>query len=377
MKILLVGEYSRLHNSLQEGLRHLGHEVTLISTGDYFKDYPSDIKLIRHHESGMMKKVKIALYSIFKWDITSQDLKKQFFANAEMLKGFDIVQLINESPFSASPKDEMTMISFLKEHNKKLVLLSCGTDYTSVSHALSDDNPYSILSFYKDKSVDADIFKYILKYVSPPFKRLHEHVFKLIDGVIASDIDYHIPLKNHPKYLGLIPNPINIENLEFVSQTQQTPIIIFMGINRSTYHTKGIIYFEKAIEKIQQKHGKKVKIEIAENLPYNEYIEKYNNAHIVLDQVLAYDQGYNALEAMAKGKVVFTGAEKAFEEQYHLKQPVAINALPDVDYLVSTLNKLIENPEQLAQIGTAARAFVEMHHEYRTVAKKYLETWSK
>jgi hypothetical protein len=37
---------------------------------------------------------------------------------------------------------------------------------------------------------------------------------------------------------------------------------------------------------------------------YTTYINSYNKAHILLDQTYAYDQGYNALEAMAKGKVV-------------------------------------------------------------------------
>ena len=41
-------------------------------------------------------------------------------------------------------------------------------------------------------------------------------------------------------------------------------------------------------------------------------IKNYEQAHIILDQVYAFDQGYNALEAMAKGKVVFTGAEAIF-----------------------------------------------------------------
>ena len=59
MKILLVGEYSRLHNSLKEGLVELGHEVTIISTGDYFKDYPSDIKLRPKFTDGILKKIKI------------------------------------------------------------------------------------------------------------------------------------------------------------------------------------------------------------------------------------------------------------------------------------------------------------------------------
>ena len=30
MKVLLVGEYSRLHNSLKEGLQKLGHEVFIV-----------------------------------------------------------------------------------------------------------------------------------------------------------------------------------------------------------------------------------------------------------------------------------------------------------------------------------------------------------
>ena len=58
MRILLVGEYSRLHNSLKEGLQALGHEVTLVSTGDEFKNFPSDVLLKRKYDSGISKKVK-------------------------------------------------------------------------------------------------------------------------------------------------------------------------------------------------------------------------------------------------------------------------------------------------------------------------------
>ena len=43
MKILLIGEYSNVHATLAEGLRALGHEVTVISDGDGWKDYPRDI----------------------------------------------------------------------------------------------------------------------------------------------------------------------------------------------------------------------------------------------------------------------------------------------------------------------------------------------
>ena len=375
MKILLVGEYSRLHNSLQEGLRALGHQVILISTGDYFKKYPSDIIIQRSFDKGLARKLKIAIYVLFKFDITSWHMTKQFFKTSEKLKGFDVVQLINESPFGASVKDEIKMISFLKQNNKKLFLLSCGTDYLSVKHQLSNTNPYSIISPYKDGSIAKIAFKNILKYTTPPFKKLHQYVFKNIDGVIASDYDYHMPLAGNSKYLGLIPNPINTSKLSVFELDTKGPIVIFMGINRTNYHSKGISYFEKAIAIIQQKFPKQVHIEIVENLPYAQYIEKYNNAHIILDQVFAYDQGYNALEAMAKAKVVFTGAESGFMEHYKLDSPVAINALPDVDSLVLALEDLIKHPEKIKEIGMAAQNFVTQHHNYKEVAQLYLDTW--
>jgi glycosyltransferase involved in cell wall biosynthesis len=375
MKILLVGEYSRLHNSLQEGLRALGHQVMVISTGDYFKKYPSDILLQRKFDIGLARKIKIAIYLLFKFNITSWHITRQFFKNASSLKGFDVVQLINESSFGATPKDEIKMISFLKQNNKKLFLLSCGTDYLSVQHQLSDVNPYSILSNYKEGRVSKIEFKSILKYTTPAFKKLHQYVFQNIDGVIASDYDYHMPLQGNKKYLGLIPNPINTTKLRICKVDTKAPITIFMGINRTNYHSKGISYFEKALAIIQQKFPKKVHIEIVENLPYEQYIEKYNNAHIILDQVYAYDQGYNALEAMAKAKVVFTGAETAFMQHYKLDTPVAINALPEVDSLVIALEKLIDNPEKITEIGLAAQDFVIQHHDYKKVAQQYLNSW--
>ena len=46
MKILLMGEYSNVHATLAEGLRKLGHHVTVLSNGDFWKNYPRDIDLV-------------------------------------------------------------------------------------------------------------------------------------------------------------------------------------------------------------------------------------------------------------------------------------------------------------------------------------------
>ena len=47
LKILLLGEYSNVHATLSDGLRQLGHKVTVMSNGDFWKDYPRDIDLSR------------------------------------------------------------------------------------------------------------------------------------------------------------------------------------------------------------------------------------------------------------------------------------------------------------------------------------------
>lgn len=377
MKILLIGEYSRLHNSLKEGLLALGHEVMLVSTGDFFKNYPSDIKLHRNYDKGPGKKLKVAVYRLFGIDMTSRSIRKQFFANQSQMKGYDVVQLINESPLGTSPEIAEEIISFLKQHNEKLFLLSCGTDFSSVSYAMSDALPYTIMQGYKDGTVAKNDFKFILNYISAPYKKLHEFVFQMVNGVIASDMDYFLPLKEHSKFIGLIPNPVNVDRLELLEMSVELPVRIFMGINRANAHTKGIHYFEQALELISETYSDRIQIEIVENVPYAEYIEKYNNAHILLDQVLGQDQGYNALEAMAKGKVVFTGAEKVFVEHYQLNNEVAINAIPDAQYIAKQLERFILDPSLIRIVGDNARRFIEKEHHYIHVAERYIETWNK
>ena len=79
MKILLVGEYSNVHWTLAEGLRALGHEVTVVSDGDRWKDYPRDISIVRHGRS-FISGVKYLMRLAQVWP---------------RLRGYDVVQLIN------------------------------------------------------------------------------------------------------------------------------------------------------------------------------------------------------------------------------------------------------------------------------------------
>ena len=130
------------------------------------------------------------------------------------------------------------------------------------------------------------------------------------------------------------------------------------------------------MSKIEEKYKNKIKIVKTIDIPYSEHLNNVKKCDILLDQVYAYDQGYNALEAMALGKVVLTGAETEWMEFYNLEEDtVAINALPDVSKIVEKLSWLIKNPIQLKNISKNARKFIEKHHDYENIAKKYLTTW--
>ncbi len=170
---------------------------------------------------------------------------------------------------------------------------------------------------------------------------------------------------------------MNLDTFPKKELTINERIVIFHGINRESYFKKGNDLFEKALAVIKTKHDDKIDVFVTENVPYNDYINRYNQAHIILDQLYGHDQGSNGLEAMAKGKAVFTNASDLFEKHYSLTEKVAINGLPDVEYLVSELSFLIENPDEIKAIGKRARTFIEKEHDYVKIATKFVAVWQK
>jgi glycosyltransferase involved in cell wall biosynthesis len=378
MRILLLGEYSRLHNSLKEGLTALGHEVILVGNGDGFKNYPVDFSIkAKWCETKLLNIPRQIIKRFFKFDVAQWEQGIRFYFLLPKLKGFDVVQLINESPIQTSKSLELFLLKKVVHQNGKLFLLSAGVDYLNVKYLMENRAMKSLLQPYFENPNLKKEYHYVLDYLSAGNQKIHNFVYQNCAGIIASDMDYVLPLKGNPKFLGLIPNPVNCADLPYIELPNDNRIVIFLGINQWNYNQKGIGYFEKALDIIKEKYNNKIEILIARNIPYQDYISLYNKAHILLDQVYAYDQGYNALEAMAKGKVVFTGAEKEFTDYYKLTETVAINAKPDVNYLVERLSFLIENPQEMTAIGKRARTFIEKEHNHVKVAKKYLTSWEQ
>jgi glycosyltransferase involved in cell wall biosynthesis len=292
------------------------------------------------------------------------------------LNNYHHVQLINSDALETYPFLSRFLYKKLFKKIKSRSLLICGDETPIVDYWFKKELKYSVLTpYFQDNSLENQ-FQFPLKYRKEDYRKTFDWLKENSQKLITSDLDYEIPMKKMGFSTTFIPNPINTDKIVFQPIEKTNKIIIFLGINRLSYLKKGIKYFEKALEIIQEKYADKVEIVVTENLPYNEYISIYNKAHIVLDQVFAYDQGYNALEAMAKGKVVFTGAETEFLNQYQLQEDeVCINALPDETEIAAKLSHLIEHPEKIIEISKNARKFIEKEHNYKTIAEKYLACW--
>ena len=373
MKILLVGEYSNLHNSLQEGLQALGHEVTLMGSGDAFKNFPADVDVRgkTFQDKPLLNFIRQGIYRIFKTDISLWETAFRTQKELSKMASFDVIQLINEYPLKTPYFFEKRIILKLRKLTKRLVILGCGDDWVYMN------NIHKLPHHPSRRFNDAIKFPFSSMYLSKKHQKFHHFVFTLKDLIITTDMDYHTVYKGLPEYYGMIPNPVNLQKIKPLTLPPLDKIRIFHGINRVNYYKKGNDVFEDALEVIKTQYGDRIEIYTTENLPYSEYITRYEKCHILLDQAYALDQGYNALEAMAKGKVVFTGAGEDFCEQYGLERDtVAIHTLPEMNQIVNNLVALIENPARISEIGYNAQQFIKIHHNYKDVAQQYIDAWN-
>ncbi len=378
MKILLVGEYSRLHNSLKEGLQTLGHEVLLLSIGDSFKDYPADIKIQASSQKNIfLNFLRKRVYQLIKKDISQQEIFYRLKKIIPLLRDFDIVQFINQDPFNLPPKKATEINNLLINQNKNAFLLACGEDSHIVDYYKKESMDYSILTPLLTNPELEKYFSYSLKYLTKEYKENYDSLKEQVKGIIATDFDYVIPYSKSDKSAFFIPNPVNVDKIKFQSLEIKDKIGVFHGINRANYYKKGSHIIVKVLKELQNKYPNRITVIQSENIPYHNYVSLYQKAPVFIDQLFSYDQGYNALEAMAAGKCVLTGFEKECKTYYQLKNKVAINAAIDPENLFKQIEALILAPENIIEIGKNAREFIEKNHHYISIAKEYVEFWRK
>lgn len=377
MKILLMGEYSNVHATLAEGLRKLGHHVTVLSNGDFWKNYPRDIDLVRKPGKlgGIMYMMK--LYTI-----------------VHKLRGYDIVQLINPMFLELKAECIFPIYQYLRKHNKKVILGGFGMDYYWVN-VCCKDKPlrYSDFNIGDKLRTNTDALKERKDWLGTEKGRLNQMIAEDCDGIITGLYEYWACYQpSFPQKTTFIPFPIkpqlitpgNSNSHTYVENHQVIPLDIpkkvklFIGINKSRSEYKGTDIMLKAAQAIAKKYPDKTELRIAENIPFAEYVKMMNGSDAILDQLYSYTPSMNPLEAMARGIICIGGGEPENYEIIHEdKLRPIINVLPNYESVYQELEHLVLHPELVPLLKQQSIEYINKHHDYIKVAKRYEAFYQK
>lgn len=377
MKILLMGEYSNVHATLAEGLRKLGHHVTVLSNGDFWKNYPRDIDLVRKPGKlgGIMYMMKL-------------------YTNVHKLRGYDIVQLINPMFLELKAERIFPIYQYLRKHNKKIILGGFGMDYYWVS-VCCKDKPlrYSDFNIGDELRTNADALKERKDWLGTEKGRLNQMIAEDCDGIITGLYEYWACYQpGFPQKTTFIPFPIkpklitsgngnsytNAENHQVIPLDIPKKVKLFIGINKSRSEYKGTDIMLKAAQAIAKKYPDKTELRIAENIPFAEYVKMMNGSDAILDQLYSYTPSMNPLEAMARGIICIGGGEPENYEIIHEdKLRPIINVLPNYESVYQELEHLVLHPELVPLLKQQSIEYISKHHDYIKVAKRYEAFYQK
>lgn len=364
MKILLLGEYSNVHATLAEGLRTLGHQVTVASNGDFWKNYPRDINLDR--KPGKIGGIR---------------LMKDIFMNLPRLKGYDVVQLINPLFVELKAERNYKLYRWLRKHNGKIFMSAFGMDYYWV-HENITRKPlrYSDFNIGNSLRENTDAIKERKDWIGTTKEKLNKYIANDCDGIICGLYEYwacYQPL--FPTKTCFVPFPIKRkEGVEQMNATTSQPLNLFVGISKARNAYKGTDIMLAAAKAVSEKHPGKLNLTIVDGLPFNQYVRMMHKADAILDQLYSYTPAMNALEAMSRGIVCIGGGEPENYEIIGEKelQPI-INVEPTYESVFDAIEELVLKPERIAMLKRQSVEYIQRHHDYIKVAKQYLSVYQQ
>lgn len=364
MRILLIGEYSSVHWTLAEGLRKLGHTVTVASDGDGFKSYPRDIDLLRK-SSGIVDTLS-AIAKVYK--------------NFSKFKGYDVVQLINPCFTTLSVGINKRLYQMIRKNNKKVFLGAFGDDSFWLKACLGN-SIFRYSEFYVDgkenKLQDNKRLKDL--WLNSDREVLNKEIADSCDGIIACLCEYYMAYK--PYYsdkLAYIPLPFDVSKVDMPEVLASDKIKFFIGINKARSEFKGTDRMYNVLQQIEKKYKDQVEIVAVESLPYDEYVKVMAGSDVVLDQLYSYSPAMNGLLALAMGKVLISGGEPEMYDILPEKEnrPI-VNVFPSEQDIFNKLENIILNKQDIPAISQNGRKFVEQHHDHLKVARQYLDFWTR
>lgn len=361
MRILLLGDYSNVHWTLGEGLRRLGHDVTVASDGDGWKGYPRDVDL-RRRSLGWRGTLGFFLR-----------LARQFPA----FRGYDVVQIINPVFLPLRAERIFPFYRNLRRHNGAVFMGAFGMDYYWVRAGMDCRTfRYSDFNLGPRLRRDKDNEEFIRDWLNGPKGVLNRRIADDCDGIVAGLYEYYASYApHHADKLAFIPFPIPPTGCQPLAHVPDR-VRFFIGIQRRRSAYKGTDIMLRALERVAAERPAECEMVKVESVPFAVYADLMDSSHVLLDQLYSYTPAMNALHAMSKGKVVVGGGEPENYAILHEDElrPI-VNVLPDEASVYRALNQLLDRRDELPELSRQSLAYIARHHDYLKVAQQYVDLW--
>lgn len=243
----------------------------------------------------------------------------------------------------------------LKANGKKIITIFVGDDIRWQPAMQQEFRRYNLpIVEYKDYDYSCSALNAKLQFL-----RTAE---KYADLIFSQPNTSQLALKPYHNILIPIITKNYIEN----NTQRKIPIII----HAPTSFGKGTRYIEPVIKKLED-NGFRFSYQKIENVPRVKALEMYQNADIVIDQLLTPGGGKLAHECLAMGKVVLT---LMADNKYDQKKPAEC-PLVDVsaEILFDVLKDLILDVSKREKIAKEGRPYIEKYHNPLTICKQLLQ----
>lgn len=330
MRILhLPVNIAGVSTTLSRSMRKLGHKSDVCVWNSTAFNYEADFNL--HFDKPLLWRLRhISGFLFFLYALPKYDVFHFSFGHSFL------------------PDNSYRDLTLIKRLGKKVVMQYYGTDVRRMS-IYSQLNPYADKILINNEAVILDQLQRAARY---------------FDNVVVFTPELKLYVEEFFNRVEIIPIPILLEDIKphLPDPQKPVPLVVHAPSKRAN---KGTDFILQAINNLRNA-GVLFEFKLVENLPHAQALQIYQQADIIVDQLVSSTYGGVTIEGMALAKPVLCSLNLEMQQTHWPDIPV-INAGPDTVF--DELKRLIEQPELRYELGLKGRIYVEKYHCSMNVAK--------
>ncbi|MBE3554350.1 MAG: glycosyltransferase family 4 protein, partial [Thermicanus sp.] len=263
----------------------------------------------------------------------------------------DILHFHNGNSLLAGYRD----LSFLQSLGKKAVMHHWGSDVRIIEEA-NRHLPFPLPPGYDS---------------SQRIRNRLQTTATFIEHAIIQDYELYPYVAPYYKKVHILPLAIDASSFSprFPDPMKEEPLILHAPTNPSF---KGTALIEEALSDLRSSH--RFRYQRIERMSHDEALRWYNEADLIIDQVLCGSYGLFSVEGMALGKPVLAFLSE--EVRRAIPHPVPI-VQTDPAKIAEALLPLLQDGRLRQEMGRAGRAFVERYHDLQAVIPKLIRIYEE